>query len=98
MYVTQDIRIIYWDHYLSTSHKRERPKGVTDKRLEKIKEFILANDLFWQESYRHGINGFTPIDFHKYRPASYLHLKSNFWSMIREIMVEQGIIKLKCTT
>jgi hypothetical protein len=82
--VNQEKRIEYWNYL--TTEKAERPKGVTDKRLEKIKSEILADDQFWfQVIERHGAEFMSPVELYaEERRNRADHSRGNFWSMIRE--------------
>ena len=81
-----------WDHALSLP-KSSRPNGVTDKRLEKVKDFIWTNTDFWSDIVnRHGLIQETIGSLQCYDHPTYDHCIGNFWGQVVEEMMKRDII------
>jgi hypothetical protein len=78
-------RVNFWDYL--TNENGERPRGITLKRLEKIKDEILADDDFWfQVIERFGAEHemFGDLFYRRYASPSSEQSRANFWAMVRE--------------
>jgi hypothetical protein len=87
---SREKRIEFWDFL--TTEKVQRPRGVTNRRLAKVREKVLANDFFWADVIeRHGATHMTAVEFYvEENRARSDHSRSNFWSMVREqISIEE---------
>jgi hypothetical protein len=85
MMSSQEQRDNFWGYLIR--EKGQRPRGVTLKRLEKIKAEIMADDDFWfQVIDRFGGTDFFQGDlfYRRYADARSDQSRSNFWAMIRE--------------
>lgn len=79
----------WWDYLLS--NKMYWHNGFTERRLSRVKEFILSDaDVRW-DLKRHGEE--RPYDMKINDPFMYEHCISNFTAHIRMIMIEQKILK-----
>lgn len=88
MSVSVDKRNEFWDYLLA--EKIGRPVGVTPKRLEKVKDVVLANDFLWNDVVlRHGGEGTSPNEFYASDSYNAQHSRSNFWSMVRETVFRE---------
>lgn len=102
--VSDEVKEKYWSYYTSPKFKSWRGRGVTDKRLEKIKPIIFRDNNFWGDVVtRHGGHA-TPqeleaawsnIPRENETGVSYLfeHSIGNFFGMIFDTMWEMKIIK-----
>ena len=74
----------FWGYLIR--EQNQRPRGVTLKRLEKIKAEVLADDNFWF----HVIDRFGATDmqgdlyYRRYASANSEQSRANFWAMVRE--------------
>ncbi len=81
----------YWNHFTDESHRRFRPKKITDMRLKQIKESFLDDDFLWQKVIlRHNALDKTPNELKETSPPDYEQARANFWAMIREKIHRQA--------
>lgn len=79
MHTTPQQREAIWMHF--TSHSR--PRGITTKKLNRIKKTLMMNDEFWADIiFRHGLDRETPDELLKTNKAIYDHCLGNFWATI----------------
>jgi len=87
----------YWQFF--TNKQFARPNGMTDKRLEKIKPFIMgdAHDakFFWNDLARHGCDQYNdPTEYQKnIDKSTFEHCVGNFHGMLIMIMYKNGVVK-----
>lgn len=97
MLVRQDKKDDYWSHFVKrwAIEGLGGGYGITGPRLRKIKATIMADEEFWDDVYwRHGGNQFSsPEDMAEQEPDTYEHCLGNFWGMIYQTLVEQGLVK-----
>jgi len=97
--VSQDQRDVYWNHFVErwAVGGWNPGHGVTGAKLRKIKDTIMADDDFWDDVYnRHSGNQFrSPEDMERRNQTLYDHCTGNFWGMIYQELVEQGLIKTR---
>ena len=75
----------YWNHFTDESHRRFRPKKITDMRLKQVKESVLSDDFLWQKVIlRQNALDKTPNELKETSPPDYEQARANFWAMIRE--------------
>ena len=75
----------YWNHFTDESHRRFRPKKITDIRLKQIKESVLDDDFLWQKLIlRHDALDKTPNELKENSPPDFNQARANFWAMISE--------------
>lgn len=74
----------WWNYLISEGM---RPHGMTFKRLERIRDEVIADDNFWF----HVIDRFGGLHdmfgdsfYRRYKSAASEQSRGNFWSMIRE--------------
>lgn len=95
--VEQQIKDLYWNHFIERwiIAKVGGGNGVTGPRLRKIKPIIMADREFWADVYwRHNGDAFdNPEEMAKCQPRLYEHCLGNFWGMIMQTLVEQGLVK-----
>ena len=85
----------YWNHFIArwAMEGVGGGHGVTGKRLCKIKEYIMADDDFWDDVImRHGGLDTYAEYLQKYYHDDYNHCLGNFWGMIYQTLVERNII------
>ena len=85
----------YWNHFIAQAFMQgELPNGVTGPRLRKIKDSIMQDDFFWQDTVaRHSGLEWTPMQLEAKAPRIYQHCRGNFWGMIVQNLVEAGVLK-----
>ena len=94
MKVTEEKKHVYWNHFVA-AYFVEGPKyaGVTGPRLRKIKPIIWADEDFWFDIlHRHSGMDMTPDQMIN-DGALYAHCSGNFWGMICQTLVEEGLLK-----
>ena len=75
----------YWNNFTDDSHRRFRPKKITDIRLKQIKESVLDDDFLWQKLILpHDALDKTPNELKENSPPDFNQARANFWAMIRE--------------
>lgn len=82
--IPESKRIEFWDYLLA--EKRPRPKGVTTRRLLKVRQEVIADDFFWDDViYRFGATHVSAREFYgEERRFASDQSRSNFWAMVRE--------------
>jgi hypothetical protein len=91
-----DKRLQYWNHFIEQCFIEGigGGHGITGPRLRKVKPIILPNDRFWADIIdRHNGTARTPEEMRQDDQANYDHCLGNFWGMVRQTMVEKGLIK-----
>lgn len=62
----------------------DRPCGLTDKRLHKMKQTILDDKILWKDVDQHA-HGLDPEQvLSRYGDVVFDHMISNMWSMVSE--------------
>lgn len=95
MYTPQEKRYEYWNHFVENFFVfgEGGGSGVTGPRLRKIKKYIIRDDNFWADVViRHGGLDQTPNEMRLYDRDQYDHCQGNFWGMINQTLVEQGLV------
>jgi len=94
MFTSEETKQYYWDWFLENTPKSERPFGMTDKRLEKVRGEIFVDEFFWSDVYhRHG--GHNDLNsFKEENSFVFEHCQGNFFGMIYEVMILRGIVKI----
>ena len=85
----------YWNHFVTKyfTDGRRYP-GITGPRLRKIKSIIWADEDFWFDIlYRHNGKDMSPDQMLNDYGALYAHCSGNFWGMICQTLVEEGMLK-----
>ena len=86
----------YWNHFIArwAVESIGGGHGITGPRLRKIKDYIMADEDFWDDVVvRHsGLDTYAEY-LQKHYPADYAHCLGNFWGMIHQTLVERGIVK-----
>jgi hypothetical protein len=73
-----------WDHALTLP----RPHGITQQRLDRIKNIVWTDQQFWQDVIiRHGLDKETPKQLLERDSFTYDHCFGNFWAMIRHRII-----------
>ena len=76
---------IYWKHFLN--NKRYWPKGCTEKRMSKIKEYVFQDERFWDDILlRHKCETYYPEILSRLKPEIYEHMMGNMAGMIMQIL------------
>lgn len=82
-------RIQFWTYLVN--EKVPRPIGVTDRRLEKIKEAVLMDNFLWSDVVlRFGAGARGAREFYTEDTPSAKQSRSNFWAMVREKISPTG--------
>jgi len=82
-----------WSHML-TLPKASRGHGMTDKRIERLRPFIMQDAAFWRDViFRHGLQHTTIEELKAADVQTYLHCVGNFWGMLYQSAIEAGVIK-----
>ena len=88
--ISEEKKSQYWNHFTDESHRRFRPKKITDIRLKQIKKIVLSDDFLWQEVIsRHHALDKSPDELKGTSPSDYRNARANFWAMIREKIQRQ---------
>lgn len=94
--ISKEKKSQYWDHFTDNSHRRFRPKKITDIRLKQIKEIVLEDDFLWREVLLpHPALDKTPDELSKTSPPDYQLARANFWAMIREKIKRQQVQQMQ---
>lgn len=94
--ISKEKKLQYWDHFTDNSHRRFRPKKITDIRLKQIKEIVLEDNFLWREVIlpQNALNK-TPDKLSETSPPDYQLARANFWAMIREKIKRQRIQQMQ---
>lgn len=96
MYVQQEKRFEYWNHFVEQYFVFGigGGAGVTGPRLRKIKRAIIGDDALWQDVViRHDGLSRTPNELCLYDRANYDHCLGNFWGAVNRILVIHGLVR-----
>jgi hypothetical protein len=87
------LKAAYWTYF--TNSKYPKPFGATPKRLEKVRGLLQNDNTFWNDIWRHGCNRYAnPEDWATHMDKETIeHCLGNFYGMIVQTMLEEGIIK-----
>lgn len=82
--ISREKKSEYWNHFTDETHRRLRPKKITDIRLKQIREIVLGDDFLWEKvlSRYHALDK-TPAELEETSPPDYKLARANFWAMIR---------------
>lgn len=85
----------YWSYFLAMALTNGTlPHGVTGRRLARIRRIIWDDPDFWNDILvRHRGDEFTPYALRLEDLQLYKHCQGNFWGMIVQTMVAEGLIK-----
>ncbi len=85
-------KTLYWNHFIENKHFWGN--GFTLKRLEKIKQIVWDDSLFWDDILiRHGAQYYKPESLQKHQENMYDHCMGNMTGMLMQLFVEHEIIK-----
>ena len=85
-------KIEIWNYILKNS-KDERPKIVTDEKLEIIKKELWQWEIFWSDIiYGHSLLERTPEELKKIEKTIYDHCIKRFWEMIIQFLIKKKLI------
>lgn len=95
MKITEEKRHEYWNHFVAVLYVyRSRHPNITGPRLKKIKPAIWADEDFWFDIiHRHNGMKQTPEQMAYFDAEVYEHCQGNFWGMICQTLVEEGMLK-----
>lgn len=87
----------YWNHFIErwVVAGEGGGQGVTGPRLQKIKERLFEDDVFWFDIIdRHNGEKRTPEEMKAANSENYNHCQGNFWGNVVALMGRYGIIKI----
>ena len=87
----------YWNHFVEQWIVEKfggLPRDMTGPKLRRVKPIIWSDEFFWSDVIlRHDALHNSPEHLREHKPDIYGHCLGNFWGMLVETMVEQGLIK-----
>ena len=86
----------YWNHFVEQwiVERVGGAHGMTGARLRKVKPTIWRDEFFWRDVIlRHDALHNSPEHLREYQPDVYGHCLGNFWGMIVQTMIEEGLLK-----
>jgi len=84
----------YWNHFIAELYISNQKAQFTGTHLRKIKPLMWRDHDFWYDLLvRHSGNDMTPEQMRDSMRGLYDHAHGNFWGMIIQKMVENGIVK-----
>lgn len=93
MIITEVQKTETWAYFESLP-KRQRPHGLTDRRLVKAKSLLWNDEFFWMDIVlRHGLDKDSPGELQEKEPQVYDHLVGNFWGQVIGILYDTGVLK-----
>lgn len=88
----EEKKIEYWNHFLTLENYWSR--GVTRKRLERVKSHIWNNNHFWSDVLqRHRGAECSPQEMKAVDEFNYNHCFANMSAMICDALIDNNIIK-----
>ena len=91
--ITDELKEQTWA-YFEAMPKRQRPHGLTDRRLARAKLMLWKDDTFWTDIIiRHGLDINGPEGLKEMDASGYDHLVGNFWGQVIGVLVEAGALK-----
>lgn len=84
----------YWNHFIAVLFvDGPRRPSITSPRLRKIKPVIWADKDFWFDILRrHCGSDMSPEQMIEWDEEIYGHCCGNFWGMIHQTLVEEGLL------
>lgn len=86
----------YWNHFIEQWVVDGMGSGhsLTGLRLRKVKPIIWDDENFWDDIImRHNALDHSPEHLRQHHPTMYAHCIGNFWGMVTQTMVEEGILR-----
>ncbi len=87
----------YLNYFIATTPIGQRPMRINNTQIKKLRYTILGYDFLWSDVERHGGDKYShPILLRNNTSEhNFTHCKSNFWSIILELAINHGVMKIK---
>src|SRR6185436_3129149 len=85
--ITESKKTEVWDHMLALP-KSIRPRGMSDLKIERLKDLVWDDEDFWQAVIRGGINLISPKELKAHDSGLYEDFIGNFFQVLYQIAAD----------